>query len=140
VCEWNHCLFAKNNVVNCENIVDGWFIYITLCGYIYILLLNMLLSDDYVEVVAVVALSRVNALLFMQVVVVIVVIVVVVVNVVEVVCCCWICCWVHAYSYKVGGLCPVECLIIHTTLIWEPMLYTLIWEPMLYTLNWEPML
>ena len=40
----------------------------------------MLLSDDYVEVVAVVALSRVNALLFMQVVVV--------VNVVEVVCCC----------------------------------------------------
>jgi len=44
----------------------------------------MLLSDDYVEVVA---LSRVNALLFMQVVVV-VVIVVVVVNVVEVVRCC----------------------------------------------------
>jgi len=42
----------------------------------------MLLSDDYVEVVAVVALSRVNALLFMQVVVV------VVVNVAEVVRCC----------------------------------------------------
>jgi len=133
VCEWDHCLFAKNNVVNYENIVDGWFIYITLCGYIYVLLLNILLSDDYVEVVAVVALSRVNALLFMQVVVVIVV---VVVNVVEVVRCCW----VHAYLYKVGGLCPIECLIIHTTLIWELMLYTLIWEPMLYTLNWEPML
>jgi len=41
----------------------------------------MLLSDDYVEVVAVVALSRANALLFMQVVVD-------VVNVVEVVRCC----------------------------------------------------
>ena len=131
-----HCLFAKNNVVNCENIVDGWFICITLCGYIYVLLLNMLLSDYYVEVVAVVALSRVNALLFMQVVVVVVIVVVVV----EVVRCCWICFWVHAYSYKVGGLCLVECLIIHTTLIWELMLYTLIWEPMLYTLNWEPML
>jgi len=100
-----------------------WFIYITLCGYIYIMLLNMLLSDDYFEVVA---LSRVNALLLMQVVVVVVVIVVVVVYVVEVVRCCWICCWVHAYSYKVGGSCPIECLIIHTTLIWEPMLYTLI--------------
>ena len=140
MCEWNHCLFAKNNVVNFENIVNGWFIYIyiyiTLCGYIYILLLNMLLSDDYVEVVA---LSRVNALLFMQVVVIFVN-VVVVVDVVEVVRCCWICCSVHAYSYKVGGLCLVECLIIHTTLIWEPMLYTLIWEPMLYTLNWESML
>jgi len=27
--------------------------------------------------------------------------------------CCtllWISCWVHAYSYKVGGSCPVECL------------------------------
>jgi len=47
------------------------------------MLLNMLLSDDYVEVFSVVALSRVNALLFMQVFVV-VVIVVVVVNVVEV--------------------------------------------------------
>ena len=34
--------------------------------------------------------------------------------------CCtllWISCWVHAYSYKVGGSCPVECLIIQTTLI-----------------------
>jgi len=66
VCEWYHCLFAKNNVVNCENIVDGWFIHITLCGYIYILLLNMLLSDDYVKVVAVVALSRVNAVVAMS--------------------------------------------------------------------------
>jgi len=47
----------------------------------------MFLSDDYVEVVVVVALSRVNALLFMQVVVV-VVIDVVVVNVVEVVRSC----------------------------------------------------
>jgi len=44
----------------------------------------MLLSDDYVEVVA---LSRVNALLFMQVVVIFVN-VVVVVDVVEVVRCC----------------------------------------------------
>jgi len=44
----------------------------------------MLLSDDYVEVVAVVALRRVNASLFTQVVV----IVVVVVDVVEVVRCC----------------------------------------------------
>jgi len=44
----------------------------------------MLLSDYYVEVVAVVALSRVNALLFMQVVVVVVIVVVVV----EVVRCC----------------------------------------------------
>jgi len=49
------------------------------------MLLNMLLSDDYFEVVA---LSRVNALLLMQVVVVVVVIVVVVVYVVEVVRCC----------------------------------------------------
>ena len=47
-------------------------------------------------------------------------------------CCCrcrWCCqvvevvrwwcisCWVHAYSCKVGGSCPVECLIIQTTLI-----------------------
>ena len=47
----------------------------------------MSLSDDYVEVVVVVALSCVNALLFTQVVVV-VVIVVVVVNVVEVVRFC----------------------------------------------------
>jgi len=47
----------------------------------------MLLSDDYIEVVSIIALSRVNALLFVQVIVV-VVIVVVVVNVVEVVCCC----------------------------------------------------
>jgi len=31
--------------------------------------------------------------------------------------CCWCrqvvevvrCCWVHAYSYEVGGSCPVEC-------------------------------
>jgi len=46
----------------------------------------MLLSDDYVKIVVVVALSRVNALLFTQVVVV--VIVVVVVNVVEVLRCC----------------------------------------------------
>jgi len=38
----------------------------------------MLLSDDYVEVVAVVALSRVNALLLLQVVVVVVIVVVVV--------------------------------------------------------------
>ena len=44
----------------------------------------MLLSDNYVEFVAVVALSRVNALLFMQVVVVVVIVVVVV----EVVRCC----------------------------------------------------
>jgi len=28
--------------------------------------------------------------------------------VVEVVRCCWLSCWVHAYSYKVGGACPVE--------------------------------
>ena len=30
----------------------------------------------------------------------------------QVVKCCtllWISCWVHAYSYKVGGSCPVEC-------------------------------
>jgi len=45
----------------------------------------MSLSDDYVEVVVVVALSRVNALLFMQVVVVVAV---VVANVVTVVSCC----------------------------------------------------
>ena len=47
-------------------------------------------------------------------------------QVVDVVRCCWISCRVYAYSYKVGGSCPVECLIIQTTLIWEPMLYTLI--------------
>ena len=41
------------------------------------MLLNILLSDDYVEVVAVVALSRVNALLFMQVIVVVVIVLVV---------------------------------------------------------------
>jgi len=38
-------------------------------------------------------------------------------QVVDVVRCCWISCWFHAYSYKVGGSCPVECLIIHTTLV-----------------------
>ena len=57
---------------------------------------------------------------------VVVIVVVVDVIVVEVARCCWISCWVHAYSYKVGGSCPVECLIIQTMLIWEPMLYTLI--------------
>jgi len=30
-------------------------------------------------------------------------------QVVQVVCWCCIGCWVHAYSYKVGGSCPVEC-------------------------------
>ena len=49
------------------------------------MLLNMLLSDDYFEVVA---LSRVNALLLMQVVVVVVVVVVGVVDVVKVVRYC----------------------------------------------------
>jgi len=68
-----------------------------------------------------------------------VVVVVVVVDVVEVVRWCWISCWVHAYSYKVGGSCPVECLIIHTTLIWEPMLYTLNSEPMLWHVDWYHM-
>ena len=38
-------------------------------------------------------------------------------QVVEVVHWCCISCWVHAYSCKVGGSCPVECLIIQTTLI-----------------------
>ena len=38
-------------------------------------------------------------------------------QVVEVVRWCCISCWVHAYSCKVRGLCPVECLIIQTTLI-----------------------
>jgi len=32
----------------------------------------------------------------------------VVVIVVDVVRCCWLSCWVHVYSYKVGGLCPVN--------------------------------
>ena len=30
-------------------------------------------------------------------------------QVVEVVRCYWLSCWVHAYSYKVGGLMPCEC-------------------------------
>jgi len=30
-------------------------------------------------------------------------------QVVNVVRCCRLSCWVHAYSYKVGGSCPVEC-------------------------------
>ena len=37
------------------------------------------------------------------VVVVVVVVVVAVVKVVDVVRCCWISCWVHAYSYKLGA-------------------------------------
>jgi len=134
VCEWNHCLFAKNNVVNCENIVDGWFLYITLCGYIYILLLSMSLSDDYVEVVASV-----------------------VTNVVKVVSCCrcrWSCwsllhlllspriiihiklgglmpCWMYKHSYKVRGLMPCW-MLDHSyhvesqcSISWESMLYKL---------------